>query len=334
MAARQEVTFVITARDRTRAVFRRMGEQIGRLRKRLNSFGAKLVGVFGAGVIARGVAKTAESIDNIAKAAKRLGVGIGFLSRFAFAAELSGSNLDDLEKGIRNLSKATAEAAVLDTDAAQEGFRLLGLEAKELLELDPATRFLVTATALGKIEDQAIRTAAAQRLFGRAGQQLLPLSDQIAGNLEATAKAAEDAGAAIDDKLGNQAEEFIDQLTVLNAQLDQFYRTLLQISQDNEVLEGLGEILKLLGAIAKATSATGTFFGETAAKGVVGIERAVENLEALGSPAAPRPLDEAGGFIGGRQVGFTDPELIRIMGQVANNTADTARKVGDSGRLD
>ena len=281
MAARQEVTFIISARDQTRAVFAGLRNRVKRLRTSINSLAGRLAGALGAGIIVRGVKRTAEAIDDVAKAAKRVGVGVGFLSRFAFAAQLAGTDLRTLERGLKNLNRTSAEA-VLRGGATAEAFEHIGLNAEKMLELDPATRFLAVATALGDMQNEATRTNVAQQLLGRAGSDLVPLFDQIADNLEETATAAEGAGAVFDEDLSEKAENFVDQLTILNQQLEVFYQQLLKIASDRELLSGLGDILELAGRAARFGLDVGDVIGTAAGAATTGVAGAVERLEGGG----------------------------------------------------
>ena len=204
-----------------------------------------IVGAIGGGAVAAGVARTAKKVDDVAKAAKRLGVGVGFLSRFGFAAELAGSDLSQLERGIKNLNRATGEAAD-GTAEYDDAIKRLGLDTAELNALDPATRFLAVATALGKLENEATQTAIAQNLLGRSGFDLIPLMEEIAKNFDATATAADKAGAVINDDLAVKAEKLADQMLVVNEQMERFYRILLDIATDPAIKENLDRILKII----------------------------------------------------------------------------------------
>lgn len=311
MAARKEVEFVITARDRTRAAFGRVRGALNRLKKQLGGIRTALVGAIGGAALARGVTRTAEKIDNIAKASKRLGVGVGFLSRFAFAAELAGSDIQGLETGIKNLNRATAEADTSKEYA--DGFEAIGLEAADLLKLDPATRFLVVATAIGKMGDDAEQTAAAMRLFSRSGSDLIPLMENIAESAENTAAEADKAGAVISDKLGESAEKFTDDLVKLNAQVELLYRNLLQLANDNDLLESLGHILRVLGALSKAVVETGAFGGRVAGAVAVNTQDLAESARSAVDTSLGRTP--------------TNSTVDATLKQIANNTAATARNV-------
>lgn len=287
--ATQRFQFIITARDRTRDAFRGIRRSVSRLRRRFLSLRGAIAGAIGGGAIAAGVARTAKKVDDIAKAARRLGVGVGFISRFAFSAELAGSNLSQLERGIKNLNRAVGEA----TDGGKEyedAINRIGLETEQLDALDPATRFLTVATALGKLKNEATQTAVAQTLLGRSGFDLIPLMEQIATNLEGTVAAADDAGAAVGEDLAAKAEKLVDQMTILNQQVEKLHRELLELAADNQLVEGLGNILKLVGAVAGATVAVGRFFGEAAGFGVERVARPL--AESAGNAARDRLLGE------------------------------------------
>ena len=279
MTRRADAKYNITAEDKTARAFRAVNQRLKRFKSNAVKASAAFLGLFAAGRIFSGMKEAARNTDGIAKAARRLDVGVGFMSRLAFAAELAGNNLSELETGIRNASKNVAEAAA-GNKTYEKWLKLIGLRTEDVVNLDAGTRFLTIATALGKVQNQALKTAAAQSLLGRAGGRLLPLTDQIATDLNAVAASAEEAGAVIGEKTAADAETFVDQLTILNEQIEQLHRRLVSMATDNNLLEGLGHIAQLFGTVAGAVLKTGRFLGEAAAFGVTRSQTAAQSAGA------------------------------------------------------
>ena len=121
----------------------------------------------------------AKDLDDLAKAANRLGLTSDELDRWSFAAELAGASVSDLEtifkRGSRNILDAVAGIG--------EGARWmeeLGIEAKTAegrIKTIPQVLFEF-ADNMDSLGSETAKTAAAMGLFGRSGQQLVPLLRQ------------------------------------------------------------------------------------------------------------------------------------------------------------
>ncbi len=99
------------------------------------------------------------------------------------------------------------------------------------------TKYGITATttdgalqqaiaSIAKMEDADQRAAAAKELFKDKTAALLPVIDQMAGDLKAATKEAERLGTQVSEKNIRAADAFGDQMGVLNAQLGAAGRTI------------------------------------------------------------------------------------------------------------
>lgn len=140
------------------------------------SVGAKVFTV-GSAIVASfvpAIAIFAQMGDALDKASARTGASVESLSSLGYAAGQSGSNLEDLEKGLRKMQQTTVEAAG-GAETAVAALSALGVTAAELDGLSPDEQFRKFADGIAKIEDPAKRTAAAMDIFGKSGADLLPL---------------------------------------------------------------------------------------------------------------------------------------------------------------
>jgi len=112
--------------------------------------------------------------DWIDKMAKRTGFSATALSELAYAADISGASLNDVEKSLKKMSMAIVDAnAGLVTYTRY--FDIIGIEVKELIGLKPEEQFIKIGAAIEKLTDETLKTAMAAQLFGRTGIALLPL---------------------------------------------------------------------------------------------------------------------------------------------------------------
>lgn len=149
--------------------------------------------------------------DEIAKMAKRTGLGTVALSELRYMADLSGTSLEGLETGIRRMQRVIIDASA-GMSTAVRAFERLGLSIEDVLALSPEEQFYTIAKALADIHDPTMRAAVAQEVFGRAGTQLLPMLAEGAAGLEALREEAHEYGRIIDEEAAAKSEEFMDAL--------------------------------------------------------------------------------------------------------------------------
>jgi len=155
--------------------------------------------------------------DQIDKMSRRTGFAAETLSELRYAAEISGANIESLEKGIKRMAKTIVDAG--DGMATYiRSFDRIGVSVEELKTLNPEEQFLKIAAAIAEVEDPTIRAATAQDIFGRAGTQLLPLFAQGAEGLDALREKAHELGIVFDTEAAEKAARLADaQLTLTSA---------------------------------------------------------------------------------------------------------------------
>lgn len=116
----------------------------------------------------------ASSGDELSKAADKTGASVESLSELRHAATQSAVSFKTLGTALNKSQRNLAEAAKGDLVAA-EAFDALGLSVDELIQMSPDQQFEAIADRISKIEDPAMRTAAAMDVFGKSGAELMPL---------------------------------------------------------------------------------------------------------------------------------------------------------------
>jgi hypothetical protein len=122
------------------------------------------------------VKKTMDAGDAMDKMSKRTGLNADFLSKMAYAADLSGTSIDVFEKGVKKLQQSASDAKDGLKTYTRE-FEKLGVSVTDERGNLKSTERLFTETtaALSKMENHTEKAAIASKLFGRAGTQLLPV---------------------------------------------------------------------------------------------------------------------------------------------------------------
>ena len=103
------------------------------------------------------------------------------------SAELSGTEVGQLSTAMQRMLVNTTKAAE-GSDEAAVGFKLLGLNAKELLSLKPDKQFVAIGDAMKRLENPALRARAAFSIFGRAGAELIPVLMEGSKGIEESRK--------------------------------------------------------------------------------------------------------------------------------------------------
>ena len=191
--------------------------------KKLKAFGDAITG-WGQKMTAIGAAVTApllgsakafsEMGDRMAKMSQRTGISVETLSELAYAAELSGADLDTLEGSLRKMQKAIVAAAE-GSESATDALGQLGLTVADLRGLSPDQQFKLIADRLSQIQSPAVKAALAMELFGKSGTQLLPLMSEGAKGIEALQQQARDLGLTMSTEDAKAAEALNDAFDTL-----------------------------------------------------------------------------------------------------------------------
>ena len=187
------------------------GAKVGAMGKRVAVAGAGIAGA-GAAVLAPLLAATAsfgKMGDEIDKMSARTGVSATALSELAFAAEQSGASVQDVEKAFKGMSSALYDAgkgSTMPLDALQD----LGITLADLEGMSPEEQFMKLSSALASVEDTSKRGALAQKLFGKAGRQLLPMLADGTDGIQKLREEANELGRSMSGEDVAAAAEYTD----------------------------------------------------------------------------------------------------------------------------
>ncbi len=191
--------------------------------KKLKAFGDAISG-WGKKLAAAGSAITAPLIafakasasgsKELLSMSQRTGISVEALSELGYAAQISGSDMETLELGIRKMQKTIA-AAAMGSKAATDALAQLGITIDDLRGLSPDQQFKLIADKLAAIQSPALRAALAMQIFGRNGTSLLPMLSQGAAGIEAMQEQARRLGltaSAAGVQIGAELEETLSTL--------------------------------------------------------------------------------------------------------------------------
>ena len=162
--------------------------------------------------------EVAGSRDKITKLGREFGVTTEFLSGMGHAAQLGGTDLKTVEKGMAKLSRTVVDAQS-GLATAQRGFTDLGIQIEDsngVLKTNDQLLFEV-ADKFKEMPDGVMKAAKAQEIFGRSGKNLINTLNQGSEGLKRQISEAEALGIAFSEDAGKEAEAFNDELLRLES---------------------------------------------------------------------------------------------------------------------
>jgi TP901 family phage tail tape measure protein len=114
--------------------------------------------------IAKSTAGVGASLDDMSI---RTGIAVEQLSALSYAAKFGDVSMQEITRAIGRMQKAL----VMTPDV----FEKLGVNIEAMNAASPEKQLGMLADAIDRLPDPAQKTAAAMSIFGKAGQQLLPL---------------------------------------------------------------------------------------------------------------------------------------------------------------
>ena len=159
---------------------------------------------------------TAEGIDVLSKLSRRLGLTYGQMSGLKLAGDLAGVGVETIATAATKADVAFISASNGSQEAIDK-FTSLGLSMVDLQKMSPDQRFAAIADAIAKLPTAAERSAAAVKLFGKSGAELVPLFEEGAGALQKAREQAEAFGLALSGAQGKEVEKMNDAFTLAYA---------------------------------------------------------------------------------------------------------------------
>lgn len=164
-----------------------------------------------------------NAADNINDMSKRLGISTESLSQYGHVAKLSGASIDSFAVSMKYSQRAIAEA-VARAGGARTMLRGLGLDARQLAQMKPEAAFEAIGDAISKLPTPAARTAAAMKLFGRAGTEMIPVFADGAEAVRAAREQFDSFGGTLDKISAGKAAAVNDSIDNLKAALQALAR--------------------------------------------------------------------------------------------------------------
>lgn len=210
----------------------------------LGNIAGPLAGVASLAGLVAGIKSAADAADELDKVSQKTGVTTEALSELKFAAEINNVTFDQLQDGFKKLAVAI--------DANDDVFRRLGLDPKSFKGLDDALSQV--ADRFSQIQDPASAAALAVDLFGKSGNELIPLLRLGKAGIQEFREEANRLGLTITADFAKSADSFNDNIERLSASL-----TGLGIAIANKTIGPLNDFIE---RVLKIKQISGSFFGD------------------------------------------------------------------------
>jgi hypothetical protein len=123
------------------------------------------------------VMKSMQSIDELAKSSRQLGMTSASMQALRNSAELAGIGADELTASMFRLQNSIGEALIKGTGPAKDALDRLGIPLEDISRLPADQQLKKITEELRKIPDNATKTAMAIDLLGKQGPRMLEVAD-------------------------------------------------------------------------------------------------------------------------------------------------------------
>lgn len=252
---------------------KRAEKALKQLKKEAQEAG-KVIGtaiVAGATAAVAALKVTIDSMDEMSKAAQKVGASTEEFSKLTYAAGLADVSMETLASSLGKLTKSQA-AALNVTSQQAKVFDALGISVKNADgSLRESTDVLADfADKFQDLKGSPEAMAAGFALFGRSFQELIPLLKDGSAGIREAGEELEAFGGVLSTEAANNAEEFNDNLTRLQTaakalaqavasdllpDLIKLTESWIELAKDGSSLQetahGIADVFRVVGGVAE-----------------------------------------------------------------------------------
>lgn len=207
--------------------------------------------VAGTKAFVEGITATAQYGDQIDKTSQKLGFSAEKYQQLDYALNLAGTSMSNMSAGIKTLTNQLDNARN-GSEEAIEKFEQIGISLEDIQTMSREDLFEKAIMGFQNLEDSTERAALANDIFGRAGQELGPLFNMTADQMQEAIDKASEYGMVMSDEAIKASAGFQDQLTTLQGTLTGFKNNML-----SDFLPAASTAMAGLSAIFSGTDVEG-----------------------------------------------------------------------------
>ena len=221
-----------------------------------------------------------ESTKRISDMSKKTGIGVEALQGYGLASKLAGVDVESFAKMVNKMEANIGKAEVGGGFA--KGLDAIGVSLTDLRSMSPEKQFDTISAAIGKLPTYAERSAAAVRIFGKSGAELIPVFLEGEHHLTALFDRAKALGIVLSDTQVANIAGMDDSFKMVSATVDGIVGQILgELSP--VVTKMLDDMLKFVEAFQGAGGATGgTAIAQAITDGILaGVKFFLEGVQSL-----------------------------------------------------
>jgi hypothetical protein len=202
------------------------------------------------GVMLAMAKKTADFGEALRDASIRTGVSVEELSRLGYAAQSSGSSFEELEGGLRVLSRNANEAAQ-GSKAQAQAFRELGVSVTDTSgHMKPANELLLQISdRFQTMPDGVRKSALSMEFFGKTGTGLIQFLNEGSYGIQKMGTNLEEMGGLFSTEAAEAANKFNQSLKDVGIALNGLYQAI-----GTAILPALTDLAKSITPIVSGFS--------------------------------------------------------------------------------
>lgn len=215
-----------------------------------------------------GITETAAYGDEIDKNSQKLGLSIEKYQSFDYVLNIAGTSMDSMTAGMKTLTNQIDEARNGNEEAIAR-FEQLGLTMEDLSNMSSEEIFENVIYGFQNLDDSVERTALSIDIFGRSGQELIPLFNMTEEETRNLIETANEYGMVMSEDAVKASAGFKDSLTTLEGTINGLKNNLLS--------EFLPSITTVMGGLASV------FAGDDSGLGAIneGVASFTQNLSSV-----------------------------------------------------
>ena len=230
-----------------------------------------------ASAIAKLTLSAANYGDEIAKESQKLNMSTEGYQKWSTMLEMAGTSIDSMSMGMKTFTGILDEASKGNADALLT-LQKLGLGYEDFAGLSVEDSLKKVVEQFQRMEQGAEKTQLAVDLFGRSGQELLPLLNQEVGSIDELFKSYEELGLILSDDVIRASEDLDDQLSLLKKSFK-----VAAVNIGTIFMPAISRVINGLLDLARGSSGA----GETLKTGIIdAINAVIDYLPKIGEFAA------------------------------------------------
>ena len=195
-------------------------EKLGSVLKGVGAALGTAMAAIGTGAVAAGkklysmandVAATGDEVD---KMSQRLGLSREAYQEWGYVLSQSGVDINSVQVGMKTLTN-TIDDARNGTETAVTKFERLGISMADLENKSREDIFAMAVAGLQNMTDETEKAALANDMFGRSGQEMIPLLNQSAESTQELIDKAREMGLVLSDDAVTAAVNYTDSMDTL-----------------------------------------------------------------------------------------------------------------------